>query len=105
MENWQAFRDDEQIFNNIHNIEEFSKFNVSFQEEGKEYKGKGDQFNNLVPCGLVSLEHIFDRNDRRKNDIDSMKHGDYIEINIGTNTEPKMIKKMEKVLLKRKGMT
>ena len=53
---------------------------------------KFDQFDNLVPHGLVSLEHIFDRQDRRKNNIDSMKHGGYIEISIGTNNEEKMIK-------------
>ena len=76
MENWKVFHDDEQILKFIHNIEEFSNFNVSFQEEGKEYQGKGYQFNNLVPHGLVSLEHIFDRHDRRKNNIDSMKPRD-----------------------------
>ena len=92
MEHWQVFHDDEQILKFIHNIEEFSNFNVSFQEEGKEYQGEGDQFNNPVPHGLASLEHIFDRHDRKKNNIDSMKLGDYIEINIGTNNEPKMIK-------------
>ena len=92
MENWQVFRYDEHILKCIHNIEDFSNFNVSFQKEGKEYKGEGDQFNNPVPRGLASLEHIFDTHDRRKNNIDSMKSGDYIEINIGTNNEPKMIK-------------
>ena len=30
MEHWQVFRDDEQILKFIHNIEEFSNFNVSF---------------------------------------------------------------------------
>ena len=65
---------------------------MSFQEEGKEYQVKGDQFNNPVPHGLASLEHIFYRNDINKNNIDPMKPRDYIEINIGTNNEPKMIK-------------
>ena len=37
MEHWKVFHDDEQIFKFIHNIEEFSNFNVSLQEEGKEY--------------------------------------------------------------------
>ena len=37
MEHWQVFRDDEQILRFIHNVQEFSIFNVSFQEEGKEY--------------------------------------------------------------------
>ena len=92
MEHWQVFHGDEQILKFIHNIEEFSNFNVIFQEEGKEYQGKGDQFDNLVPCGLVSLKHIFDRQNRRKSNIDSIKHGDYIDIDIQTNNETKMIK-------------
>ena len=92
MDHWQVFCDDEQILKFIDNIEEFSNFNVNFQEEGKEYQGKGDQFDNPVPRGLVSLEHIFDRKDRRKTNIDPLKRGDYIEINIRTNNEPKMIK-------------
>ena len=46
----------------------------------------------MVPHGIVSLEHIFDRKDRRKKNIESMKPMDYIEINVGTNNEPKMIK-------------
>ena len=37
MEHWQVFCDDEQILKSIHNIEDFSNFNVNFQEEGKEY--------------------------------------------------------------------
>ena len=43
MEHWKVFHDDEQILKFIHNIEEFSNFNVNFQEGGKEYQGKGDQ--------------------------------------------------------------
>ena len=30
MEHWQVFRDDEQILKFIHNIKEYSNFNVSF---------------------------------------------------------------------------
>ena len=92
MEHWQVFHDDEQILKFIHNIEEFSNFNVSFQEEGKEYQGEGDQFDNPVPRGLVGLEQFFVRHDGRKNNIDSMKPGDYIEINIESDKNPKLIK-------------
>ena len=76
----------------LHNIDEFSNFNVNFQEEGKEYQGEGDQFDNPVPRGFVGLEQIFDRLDGRKNNIDSMKPKDYIEINIGSYKNPKLIK-------------
>ena len=76
----------------IHNVDEFLNFKVNDQEENKEYCGEGDQFNNPVPHGLVSLENIFDRQDRRKINVEQMKPGDYIEINIGMKTEPKIIK-------------
>ena len=61
-----------------------SNFRVNEQEENKEYPGEGDQFKNPVPCGLVTLENIFDRKDRKKSNVEQMKPGDYIEINIGT---------------------
>ena len=70
MEHWQVFQDDEQILRFIHNVQEFSNFNVSFQEEGKEYQGKGYQSNNPVPRGLVALENIFDRQDRKKSNVE-----------------------------------
>ena len=92
IEHWQVFEDDEQILRFIHNVDEFLNFKVNDQEENKEYYGEGDQFNNNVTCGLVALENIFDRQDKRKRNVEQMKSGDYIEINIGTETKPKIIK-------------
>ena len=37
MNHWQVFKDDEHILEFIHNIEEFSNFNINKQEEGKQY--------------------------------------------------------------------
>ena len=88
----------------IHNVDEFLNFKVNDQEENKEYHGEDDQFNNLVPRGLVALENIFDRQDRKKSNVEQMKLGDYIEINIGTETEPKLIK-IGKGTSKKKGTT
>ena len=48
MEHWQVFRDDEQILRFIHNVQEFSNFNISFQEEGKEYQGKGNRSEDIT---------------------------------------------------------
>ena len=70
VEHWQVFKDDEQILKFINNINEFSNFKANEQEQGKELQGEGDQFNNPVSRGLVGLEQIFDRHDRRKNNID-----------------------------------
>ena len=92
MEHWQVFQNDEQILRFIHNVEEFSNFEVNFQEEGKEYQVDGNQFDNPVPRGLVSLEQMFNRQDRCKVKKDSLKPGDYIEVNIGNDKDPKLIK-------------
>ena len=66
IEHWKVFRDDEQILIFIHNVQEFSNFNVRFQEEGNEYQGEGNQFRDTVLRGLVTLEIIFDRQDRKR---------------------------------------
>ena len=42
--------------------------------------------------GLVALEQSFDRQDRHKNKKEKRKPEDYLEINIGTIEEPRMIK-------------
>ena len=46
----------------------------------------------MVPRALVALEIIFDRQDRKKSNVEQMKPGDYIEVNIGTDQNPKLIK-------------
>ena len=92
VEHWQVFQNDGQILRFIHNVKEFSNFKVNFQEEGKEYQGEGNQFDNPVPRGLVSLEQMFDRQDRCKVKKYSLKPGDYIEVNIGNDKNPKLIK-------------
>ena len=84
VKHWQVFKDDEQILKFINSIDEFSNFKANEQEQGKEYQKEGNQFNNPMPHGFVALENIFDRQDRRKNNIDQMKPGDYIEVNIGS---------------------
>ena len=58
------------------------------QEENKEYLGEGNQFDNPVPRGLVALENLFDRKDKRKSSVEQMKPGEYI----GMETEQKIIK-------------
>jgi hypothetical protein len=35
IDHWLVFKDDRQILNFIHNVQEFSGFNVSYKEEGK----------------------------------------------------------------------
>jgi hypothetical protein len=41
---------------------------------------------------LVALEQIFDRHDMHKKKKEVIKHGDFIEMNIGKSEERRMIK-------------
>ena len=40
----------------------------------------------------MALENIFDRQDRKESNVEQMKPRDYIEVNIGTDQNPKIIK-------------
>jgi hypothetical protein len=66
LDHWQVFKDDEQILRFIHNVQEFSGFNVSYKEEGKDYIEEDNPIKNPVPRGIASLEKIFDRHDMYK---------------------------------------
>ena len=101
IEHWQVFQDDAQILKFINHIDEFSNYKANEREEGKEYQDEGNHFN-FVTHGFVALENIFDRQDRRKSNVEQMKQRDYIEINIGTETKPKIIKIGKRYFRKRK---
>jgi hypothetical protein len=92
VDHWQVFKDDEQILRFIHNVQEFSGFNVSYKEEGKDYIEEDNPIKNPVPRGITSLENIFDRHDMHKKKKEVIKPGSYIEINIGTEEVPRFIK-------------
>ena len=68
-----------------------SDFEVSFQEEKDSYKEEDDWPINLVPRKVVEWKRSFDRQDRYKKKK-TRKLEDYIEINIGTEEEPRKIK-------------
>jgi hypothetical protein len=91
IDHWQVFKDDEQILRFLHNVQEFSGFNVSYKEEGKDYVDEDNPIKNPVPRGIASLEKIFDMHDMYKKKK-VVKHGSYIEINIGTEEVPRFIK-------------
>jgi hypothetical protein len=55
IDHWQVFKDDEQVLRFIHNVKEFSDFNVSYKEEGKKYFEEDNPIKNPVPIGIVSL--------------------------------------------------
>ena len=97
LEHWQVFRDDKQIIRFLNNLQEFSDFNVSYKEEGKNYVVEDDLIRNPIPRGLVALEQIFDRHDMSKKNEESIKPGDFVEVNIGTDKDPKMKNKKRNI--------
>jgi len=101
---WQVFRDDKQILKFIHNVQKFSGCKVGYKEKGKEYREEDDPIQNSIPKGLVALEQIFDRQDKHKKE-EAIKLGDYIEINIGRDEDPKMLKIGKRNFIKRRKKT
>jgi hypothetical protein len=92
VDHWQVFRDDKQILRFIHNVQEFSDFNVSYKEEGKDYVEEDNPIKNPVPRGITALEKIFERHGMHKKKNEVIKPGSDIEVNIGTEEVPRLIK-------------
>ena len=65
---------------------------ISYQQQGKEYQECEDNERNHIPSSLIAFENMFDRHDRHKNKKEAIKIGDYMEINIGTDKDPNLIK-------------
>jgi ribonuclease HI len=92
MNHWQVFDDDKQVIKFLTHMHEFSDFGINMKEEGCNYTGNDDKLK-APPRRVVSLERDFDRLDGHKQKEDSKKKlCDHLEINIGTNEEPRMIK-------------
>jgi hypothetical protein len=69
-----------------------SNFNVSYKEEGKDYPEEDDSIRNPAPRGITALENIFDRHDMHKKKKEVIKPSSYIEVNIGIEEAPRLIK-------------
>ena len=92
MDHWQVFDDDKQVIKFLNNVEEFAGFHISEEDEGCYYAEDNQNFN-PIPRKLVSLEKAFDREDGHKPKEESgTKPCDYLEVNIGTNEEPRTVK-------------
>ena len=90
-DNWQIFDDDKQVIKFLNSVDEFACFHISEEEEGC-YYAKESQKLNPTPRKLVALEKAFDRQDGHKPKEESgTKPCDYLEVNIGTNEEPRMV--------------
>ena len=86
----------------FHNIQEFEGFKISYQQDGKEYREWEDNERNHIRSILIDFENLFDRHDLHKNKKEEIKIGDYMEINIGTDKDPKLIKNWKRYFRKGK---
>jgi hypothetical protein len=92
MEHWQVFDDDKQMVKFLLHIHEFSDLDISMKEEGCNYTENDDEVK-APPKRVVSSERDFDIQDGHKiKDELEKKLCDYLEVNIGTNEEPRLIK-------------
>ena len=65
---------------------------MKIQQEGEENQECKDNERNHIPSSLIAFENLFDRQDHHKKQKEEIKTGSYMEINIGTNKDPKLIK-------------
>jgi hypothetical protein len=90
MDHWQVFDDDKEMVKFLLHIHEFSDLNISMKEEGCNYTENDDEVK-APPKRVVSSERDFDRQDGHKiKDESKKKLCDYLEVNIGTNEEPRI---------------
>ena len=73
-------------------LQEIEGCKISYHQEGKEYQECEDNERNHIPISLIYFENMFDRQNHHQNKKEEIKIGDYMEINIGTDKDPKLIK-------------
>ena len=84
-------------------MHEFFDCQINFQDEKDTDIKEKDQPMNRIPKNAVEWERTFNRQERYKK-MERVKPADFIEINIGTDKEPRNIK-IGKGTLKRKERT
>ena len=72
-------------------MHEFADCQINYQDEQSSHVEQEDQPRNPIPMNVIEWEHTFDRHDIYKKK-EAIKLDDYIEINIGTDEEPKKYK-------------
>lgn len=99
---WKVFDDDAQVEIFMKNNGEFIDNKVSWKNMSEVCELIDLLKSNKILKGLVPLEWIFDRHDMYKHKVGENKPKEYIEINIGSEVGPKIIK-IEKGLQRKKG--
>jgi len=74
----------------INNLQEFSKNEIDWRGERKNYEDK--LIDNKIPASLVPLKIMFDRHAMHKENKDMVKPNEYMEINIGSPSNAKIVK-------------
>lgn len=89
-EHWQVFDDEKQVIRFLDNLDEFENFRIDSKEDGS---NDHKDIINPTPRNVVSLEQHFDRHGATKmKEENKMDPGEFIEVNIGTSSDPKIIK-------------
>jgi len=89
-EHWQVFNDEKQVIRFLNILDEFEDFRIVSEEDGSL---NHEHIINPTPRNVVALEQHFDRHDATKlREENKMDPGEYLEINIGTSEDPKMVK-------------
>jgi hypothetical protein len=89
---WKVFDDDAQVEIFMKNDGEFIDNKVSWKNMSEVCELIDLLKSNKILKGLVPLEWIFDRHDMYKHKVGENKPKEYIEINIGSEVGPKIIK-------------
>lgn len=92
IEHWQVFHDDSQIRNFLNNINEFAECDIDWKTEEDKDVEIVDLASNVIPRGVIPLERLFDRDDAYVKGKEPNKPKDYVEINIGSDCDPGIIK-------------
>ena len=89
-EHWQVFNDEKQVIRFLNSLDEFEDFRIVSEEDGSL---NHEHIINPTPRNVVALEQHFDRHDATKlREENKMDPGEYLEINIGTSENPKIVK-------------
>jgi hypothetical protein len=92
LEHGKDFNDDEQILIFINNLQEFSEFEVDWEEDRHEYMEGSEHKENPPPKGLISSEQLFNRHHIHKKKKEIIKPGDCIKMDVESYQDPRMIK-------------
>ena len=89
-EHWKFFNDANQVIHFLNNLDEFENFQISSREDGSD---DHEDIINHTPRNIVALEQHIDWHDATKmKEENKMDLGEFIEVNIGTSEDPKIVK-------------